>query len=280
MSERSRGVLHRNALTGMAFFFATLLLFIGAAAAQQEQTDPPGTIRKLPLTADEIISRLQERNHEREEALRELTGTRVYRVQYHGFFGTKEAEALVRYKYVSPNTREFTVVSQSGSKVVIDHVITGLLNGEKEAATKDNRQRTALSPANYNFTLADSDADGDDSQYVLSVVPKNDNKFLYRGKIWIDVNDFAVTRIEAEPAKSPSFWVKRSEVRHRYKKVAGFWVPAENTTDSAIRMGGHALLSIEYKDYEIVGAVRPNPAEHPGENSSAPVTGQENTAVH
>ena len=80
--------------------------------------------------------------------------------------------------------------------------------------------------------------------------------------------------------RSPSFWVKRSEVRHRYKKVADFWVPTENTTDSAIRRGGHAFLSIEYKDYEIVGAIRPIPAEHPDENSSAPVTGQENTAVH
>jgi hypothetical protein len=272
MSERSRRMFNWNAATGMVFFFATLLLYSGPAAAQQEHTDSPGTVSKLPLTADEIIRRLQERNHEREEALRELTGTRVYRVQYHGFFGTREAEAVIRYRYASPNTREFTVLSQSGSKFLIDHVITGLLNGEKEAANKDNRQRTALSAANYNFTLADNDSDGDESQYVLSVIPKTDNKFLYRGKIWIDGNDFAVTRIEAEPAKSPSFWVRRSEVHHRYKKVADFWLPAENTTDSSIRMGGHALLSIEYKDYEIIGAVRPDPAEHPGDNSSAPVT--------
>jgi len=267
MTERSGGIFHWDAATGMAFFLATLMLFSGAAAAQQEQGDWSGTISKLSLTADEIISRLQERNHEREEALREFKGTRVYRVQYHGFFGTHEAEAVVRYKYVSPNTREFTVLSQSGSKFVIDHVIIGLLSAEKEAGTQDNRQRTALSTANYNFALADSDADGDQSQYVLSVVPKTDNKFLYRGKIWIDANDFAVTQIEAEPAKSPSFWVKRSEVCHRYKKVADFWLPAENTTDSSIRMGGHALLSIEYKNYEIIGAVPRNPPEHPGDNS-------------
>lgn len=251
---------------GMVFFFATLLLWVGTVAAQQEQFDQPRAVRKLPLTADEIIRRLQERNQDREESLRELTGTRLYRVQYHGFFGTREAEALVRYNYVSPNTRDFTVLSQSGSKIVIDHVITGLLNAEKEAGTKDNRQRTALSPANYNFELADSDADSDDSHYVLNVIPKTGNKFLYRGKIWIDVKDFAVTRIEAEPAKSPSFWVRRTEVRHQYKKVGDFWLPAENTTNSSIRMGGHAILSIEYKDYDVIGAVPRTQAEPRSDN--------------
>jgi hypothetical protein len=89
----------------------------------------------------------------------------------------------------------------------------------------------------------------------------NDNKFLYRGKIWVDSNDFAVTRIEAQPSKSPSFWVKRSDVHHRYQKVDDFWLPAENETESWIRMGGHALLSIEYKEYRIIEAAPLRPAE-------------------
>ena len=42
--------------------------------------------------------------------------------------------------------------------------------------------------------------------YVMRVEPLRETKFLYRGTIWIDSQDFAVTRIEAEPAKNPSFW--------------------------------------------------------------------------
>jgi hypothetical protein len=90
--------------------------------------------------------------------------------------------------------------------------------------------------------------------YVLAVEPKSHNKFLYRGKIWVDAKDYALTRIEAEPAKSPSFWVKKSEINHKYEKVDEFWLPAENRTDSTIRLGGHALLSIEYSDYKITEA--------------------------
>lgn len=34
------------------------------------------------------------------------------------------------------------------------------------------------------------------------------------------LKDYAVTRLEAEPAKNPSFWTKTSEIERSYKKVA------------------------------------------------------------
>ena len=61
-------------------------------------------------------------------------------------------------------------------------------------------------------------------------------------------------RIEGEPAKNPSLWIKKTEVKHRYVKVNDFWLPAENHTESVIRLGGRAILSIEYKDYKITKA--------------------------
>jgi hypothetical protein len=36
--------------------------------------------------------------------------------------------------------------------------------------------------------------------------------------------------------------------------VDDFWLPAENHTESVIRLGGRAILSIEYKDYKITKA--------------------------
>jgi hypothetical protein len=70
----------------------------------------------------------------------------------------------------------------------------------------------------------------------------------------VDAKDFAVVRIEGEPARNPSFWIKKTQVRHRYIKVNDFWLPAENHTESAIRLGGEANLWIEYKNYKITKA--------------------------
>lgn len=240
------------------------------AGAQESGSAQAGASPKPALTAVQIVSRVQEKNHEREIALHKLQGTRVYRVEYRGFFGNREAEAVVGYNFASPDKKEFVVVSQSGSKFIFEHVIKGLLDGEKEAATVENRSRTALSSLNYDFTLDDAETAKETSRYVLNVIPKNNNKFLYRGKIWIDSSDFAVARIEAEPAKTPSFWVKKSEIHHENEKIGDFWLPAENKTESVIRLGGQALLSIEYRDYKLTETAPLGPTEnvHNGGNSS------------
>lgn len=90
--------------------------------------------------------------------------------------------------------------------------------------------------------------------YVLTVEPRTKEKFLYRDRIWVDAEDFAVARLEAEPAKNPSFWTKNSEVEQVYMKVSDFWLPARNHSITAIRLGGRAELRIQYSNYQITGA--------------------------
>ncbi len=175
-------------------------------------------------------------------------------MQYRGFPSDRDAEMVVSVSYRAPDSKEFKVLSQTGSKFIIDHVFKKLLEGEQEAANEENRRDTALSTENYDFTLAAYESTPQGAQYVLNLLPKTKNKYLYRGKIWVDAKDFAVVRIEAEPAKNPSFWIKKTEVKHRYNKVNDFWLPAENHTESMIRLGGEAILSIEYKDYKITSA--------------------------
>ena len=205
-------------------------------------------------SAEQIALKLQERNAERAAALDQFNGTRVYRMQYRGIPGDRDAEMVVNVTYRAPEAKEFYVVSQSGSKFVIDHVFKKLLEGEQEAANEENRKNSALTTENYEFTSAGYETTPEGAEYVLNLLPKTKNKFLYRGRIWVDARDFAVVRIEGEPAKNPSWWIKKTEVKHRYVKVNDFWLPAENHTESLIRLGGRAILSIEYKDYKITKA--------------------------
>ena len=212
----------------------------------------PSEASKLsPLTVDQVVSRLEQRNRERAAALRSFQATRTYRMHYTGPFGERNAEMTVSLIYNSPNEKNFVIVSQSGAKFILDHIFKRLLDEEKAASNEENRQRTALSSRNYDFTLDAYEDSPDSPQYVLNVIPKTENKYLYRGKIWVDARDFAVTRIEAEPAKNPSFWIKKSQINHRYEKVDNFWLPAQNKTQSWIRLGGSALLVIEYNTYKL-----------------------------
>ena len=221
------------------------------ASAQQSAAAETSLVR-APLGLEQVVTNLEQKNAQRAAALEEFEGKRIYRMQYRGFPSDKDAEMVVKVTFHAPNSKQFTVVSETGSKFVIDRVFKKLLEGEQEAANRDNRHDTALTRQNYNFELAGYDANPDGGQYILNLAPRTKNKFLYRGKIWVDAKDFAVVRIEAEPGKNPSFWIKKTDIAHRYVKVNDFWLPAENHTESFVRMGGKATLSIEYQDYKII----------------------------
>jgi hypothetical protein len=75
-------------------------------AAAQLATVPA---RPATLTVDEIVNNLVRRNLERAQALSTFQGTRVYRLDYHGFPGSRSAEMIVDVKYQSPATEEFTI---------------------------------------------------------------------------------------------------------------------------------------------------------------------------
>ncbi len=245
-------VISMNRMKAAFFGLWIVACMLDAPVSKAQQANAPADRgHASALTVNQVVARLEERNRERATALKKFQGTRTYSIQYRGALGARDAEMTVSLKYAAPDEKDFTILSQSGSKFVIEHVLMRLLQEEREASNEENRRRTELSTRNYDFTLAGFEGPPEALQYVLNVAPKTDNKYLYRGKIWVDANDFAVTRIEAEPAKSPSFWIKKSEISHKYENVHGFWLPLENRTDNWIRLGGHALLVIEYKDYKL-----------------------------
>ncbi len=113
---------------------------------------------------------------------------------------------------------------------------------------------------------------------MLNVEPKVESRFLYRGKIWVDGHDFAVTRIEAQPARNPSFWTTKSLIHHTYQKVDnGFYLPKENKTVTSVRLGGVATLTIEYQSYQVTAA---SASAHPQGKRSLPVSKACGRTVH
>lgn len=221
------------------------------------------------LSVDTIVQKLMAANAERSQSLRGYKGKRIYHLDYHGIFGTHDAGLQVEATYTAPDHKDFKVVSQTGSKILINHVLLKLLSSEQEAQEEQNRKELEISPRNYNFTLAGTEHTPQGDFYVLAVSPKGKSKFLYRGKLWIDAKDFAMARMQGEPAKNPSYWVSHTQIEYRWAKIGGFWLPSHNASETDVRMGGKAVLTIDYSDYQITGVNRSS-ARPPGENSTLP----------
>lgn len=239
-----------------------LLAAIAGSATEQRGAGPCSTGVNLP--GDEVVARLMTRNAERAQQLRHVDSTRQYTLHYTGFPSALNAQMEVKASYTAPGTKEFAVVSESGSSLIRKRVLHKLLESEQEAASDAaNRDAVLLSTANYSFSLLGCEPGDRRPLYVMRVEPLRETKFLYRGTIWIDSQDFAVTRIEAEPAKSPSFWTTRSQIHHQYQKIGEFYLPLLNKTVTDVRLGGKAILTIQYLDYKLPHQLASGAGTHP-----------------
>jgi len=187
-------------------------------------------------------------NKRRAEALRSYTSVRAYRVENSQ---TRRADLLVKMTYRWPDQKEFTVLSESGSKFLRNHVLKRLVKAEVESMRENERQRKEMDTSNYDFQLAGHERTAVREFYVLEVIPKGRSKFLFRGKIWVDAQDFGIARMEGAPAKNPSWWVTKVDLQHSYQKIGDFWLPRRNETISQVRIFGQSVLTIEYKDYQL-----------------------------
>jgi hypothetical protein len=200
-----------------------------------------------PLTASEIVERMMQADGARLAALSGYTGMRRYRFENKRF--NKRAEMTVRMSCDGVGAKTFEVVAESGSGFVRNRIIRKMIDAEEEASRKSEREQSRIIPANYEFRLIGPNAaDGRDA-YVLEISPKTKNKFLIRGRIWVDAEDFAITRIEGSPAKNPSFWINSVQVLHRYERVGRFWLPVVNDSRAQAKIFGRTDVAIEYFGY-------------------------------
>jgi hypothetical protein len=223
-------------------------------AIAHAQSTIPQEIIGPGLNLSQVMDKLVEKNAERADALQKYQSRRFYSMDYTGFPTSLHAEMVVDMIYDAPATKQFKIVSQSGSQWIIDRILKRLLEAELESMSEENRARVALNPSNYDFSGLEHLDATDNCSYVVAVQPKIPNKLLYRGLIWVDSKDFAVCRIEAEPSKNPSFWIKKTVIHHSYLKIGDFWLPSKNESVSAVRGGGRAVLTIKYQNYEILAA--------------------------
>lgn len=201
------------------------------------------------LSARQIIERVMEENRQRDGRMRQYSVPSVYRVT--GGDGKVRAEVEAVLHYRAPGWKEFRIVSERGSEAIRNRVFKPLMEVEIETAAGRNRHDGSITPANYDFTLRGEENIGGNRCYLLEASPKRNDKYLFRGRVWIHATDFSIVRIAGEPARNPSFWISRVEFVRNYQKVGEFWLPARNESRTQVRLFGRNILTIDYGQYQI-----------------------------
>jgi outer membrane lipoprotein-sorting protein len=221
--------------------FSILAIMTSALTIASAQTND-----RLPSAAD-VIAKMMQFDAQRQSEMSGYTATR----HYVAVNEKRHAEMLVRVTCDINGAKQFSIISEEGSNSIRKHVLHKLLNEEAEAYRRGTRNNTRLTPANYDFQLVGKEILETGPAYVLQVVPKNPNRYLVDGKVWVDANDYSIVRIEGQPARNPSFWVRNVHFVHRYQKVGEFWLASSTHTTSDIRIFGSSELTIENYGYTL-----------------------------
>lgn len=203
----------------------------------------------VELTGEQIVERMMEMDRIVTPTLHSYSSRRRYRLENKRL--NKTAEMVVRATFRYPGHKEFDVVSEQGSAIIRKRVFRKLLDSELEASQEALRDATQITPRNYSFRLIGAEVIDGRKSFILEAAPKKKNTYLFRGKVWVDAEDYAIARIEGTPAQNPSIWIRRTSFIHQYRKHGPFWLPASNRSDTDVVVFGRTELTIEYSDYRI-----------------------------
>jgi len=200
-------------------------------------------------TGDEVIAKMLERNRLRNEQLQRYSAVRTYEIK--NAEGKLAAQAMVRVEYWAPDKKTFSNIFEKGSGIVRHLVFDRLIQSETETSSGQEHRNSAITTANYTFSLSGEEDVGPYHCFVVEATPKRKEKYLFEGKIWIDAEDFAVVKIAGHPAKKPSFWINRAEFVRQYQRIAGFWLPFRDETSVEVKMYGKKVFTIDHQQYVI-----------------------------
>lgn len=163
------------------------------------------------------------------------------------------AEMTVRTVYQKATGKSYTVVSQSGSEFIRKHVLSTLLDNEKEINLPGIREFSWITSANYKMKLKTGVTERRDGRdcFALTITPKRKAPNMLEGTLWVDALDGSIVRIEGTTAKSPSVFTDPAHVMRQYVNVGGFGMATQARAVSESFLLGRTTVTIDYRDYQI-----------------------------
>jgi hypothetical protein len=157
-----------------------------------------------------------------------------------------DSEVTAEVDFRPPTSKDYRIQKSFGSGRGLQ-VVRRLLDHEVETAS--NRARTALTRENYDFRYSGEARLDGQLCYILGLTPKRKEVDLIAGQVWVDEHSFVVHQIDGELAKSPSWWIRRVNVKLTFSDVGGAWLQTGMVATADVRVAGPHTLTSRTLDY-------------------------------
>ncbi len=164
------------------------------------------------------------------------------------------AEATVRDTYKKGVGKTYTILSQSGSTILLRLGLRPLLDNEQIINQPGNVEKSWFTSANYVMTLKAGGVhklDGRDC-FALDIKPKAQAPNLIIGTIWVDAHDGTLVKVDGVASKNPSPWSGTTHMTRQYSNINGYSMAMHARAESDSALFGRTVVIIDYSDYKLV----------------------------
>jgi hypothetical protein len=164
------------------------------------------------------------------------------------------AEATVRDTYKKGVGKTYTILSQSGSTILLRLGLKPLLDNEQIINQPGNVEKSWFTSANYVMTLKAGgmhELDGRDC-FALDIKPRAQAPNLIIGTIWVDAHDGTLVKVDGVASKNPSPWSGTTHMTRQYSNISGYSMAMHAHAESDSALFGRTVVTIDYSDYKLV----------------------------
>ncbi len=150
--------------------------------------------------------------------------------------------------------KEFTIISQAGSAILLHFGLKPLLDSDHTINQPGNVESSWFNSANYVMTLKAGGVqklDGRDC-FLLDIKPKAEAPNLIIGTIWVDAHDGTLVKVDGVASKNPSALSGTPHMMREYANISGYSMAMHAHADSDSALFGRTVVTIDYSDYKLV----------------------------
>jgi hypothetical protein len=151
----------------------------------------------------------------------------------------------------SDGTFTFQIIEESGSDLIRRKVLRQALVHEQQSRNGSQLDESALTVANYDFSVDEASADAELVKIALS--PRRKSQTLISGAAFVTRDGADLVRVEGILSKRPSLWTTSVEVTRHYARIEGVRVPTEMQSRAELLLVGDSSFLMTYQYSTING---------------------------
>lgn len=163
------------------------------------------------------------------------------------------AQMTVKDTYRKGVGKTYTVLSESGSSILLRFGLRPLLENEQAINQPGNVEKSWFNSSNYEIKLssvATQKLNGRDC-LALDITPKEKAPNMVIGTMWVDARDGTLVKIEGVASKDPSPFSGTTHMMRQYTNINGFSMATHARAESESPLFGRTVVTIDYSDYKL-----------------------------